>query len=180
MIVIKLTANSFLLISLLNHDLLDEQRSISCHNPQWRSFRSADPISPWKSFWKLIVICQWQDHKIKGLRWLSSAEVKSVFSVFFVHVLDIDWVQHSFWIPLTKLDGEKTGEIVLLCSTEKINAYGLATSVLEGRCPAEFSTNPNQTPNLKKLINVFKITRKLQAGVWLGLELNSAGLWGCG
>ncbi len=42
---------------------------------------------------------------------------------------------------------------------------GLATSVLEGRCPVEFSSNPNQT-HLKKLIDVFKITRKLQAGVF--------------
>ncbi len=39
--------------------------------------------------------------------------------------------------------------------------------VLEGRCPAEFSSNPNQT-HLNKLINVFKITRKLQTGVFVG------------
>ncbi len=44
-----------------------------------------------------------------------------------------------------------------------------------GHCPAEFSSNPNQT-YLNKLINVFKTTRKLQAGL-LGLELNSAGQW---
>ncbi len=42
---------------------------------------------------------------------------------------------------------------------------GWATSVLEGRCPAEFSSNPNQT-HMNKLINVFKITRKLQTGVF--------------
>ncbi len=41
---------------------------------------------------------------------------------------------------------------------------GWATSVLEGHCLAEFSSNPNQT-HLKKLISVFKITSKLQAGV---------------
>ncbi len=34
-----------------------------------------------------------------------------------------------------------------------------------GTCPAEFSSTPNQT-HLTKLINVFKITRKLQAGVF--------------
>ncbi len=49
---------------------------------------------------------------------------------------------------------------------------GLATSVLEGRCPAEFSSNPYQT-HLKKLINVFKITKVTGRCDWLGLELNS-------
>ncbi len=34
-----------------------------------------------------------------------------------------------------------------------------------GHCPAEFSSNPNQT-YLNKLINVFKTTRKLQAGLF--------------
>ncbi len=42
---------------------------------------------------------------------------------------------------------------------------GWAISVLEGRCPAEFSSNPDQT-HLNQLISVFKITRELQAGVF--------------
>ncbi len=50
------------------------------------------------------------------------------------------------------------------------------TSVLESRSPAEFCFNPNQT-HLSKLVNVWNVTRKLQAGeLSLGLELNSAGL----
>ncbi len=42
---------------------------------------------------------------------------------------------------------------------------GISNVGPEGRCPAEFSSNPNQT-HLKKLIKVFKITGKLQAGVF--------------
>ncbi len=42
---------------------------------------------------------------------------------------------------------------------------GWATSDLEGRCPAEFRSNPNQT-HLNQLIKVFKITRKLPADVF--------------
>ncbi len=64
---------------------------------------------------------------------------------------------------------EITGELEVLnmslqSRTQTLD-QGWATSVLEGRCPAEFSSNPNQT-HLKQLINVFKITRKLQAGVF--------------
>jgi len=40
---------------------------------------------------------------------------------------------------------------------------GWATSVLEGHCPTEFSFNTIQT-HLNKIIEVFRITRKLQAG----------------
>jgi len=48
-----------------------------------------------------------------------------------------------------------------------------SNSVLQGYCPAEFSSKPNKThPN--KLINVFRVTRKLQAGEFLlGIEQNS-------
>ncbi len=35
---------------------------------------------------------------------------------------------------------------------------GQATSVLECRCPVEFSSNPNQT-HLNKLIKISRITR---------------------
>jgi len=52
---------------------------------------------------------------------------------------------------------------------------GSSNLSLEGQSAAEFSSNPNQT-HLKKIINAFKIPRKLQAGVRLGLELNSAGI----
>jgi len=38
---------------------------------------------------------------------------------------------------------------------------GFSNSVLEGRCPAEFSSNPDQT-HLSKLIKVFRITRNFQ------------------
>ncbi len=52
---------------------------------------------------------------------------------------------------------------------------GLATSVLECRCPAEFSSSPNQTL-LNKLIKVFRITRATgRCGFYSGLELNSVG-----
>jgi len=34
---------------------------------------------------------------------------------------------------------------------------------LEIHCPADFSSNPNQT-HLNKLIEVFRINRKIQAG----------------
>ncbi len=37
------------------------------------------------------------------------------------------------------------------------------TLVLEGHCPANFSSNPNQT-HLNQLIKLFRITSKLQAG----------------
>ncbi len=50
-------------------------------------------------------------------------------------------------------------------------------SQLEVHFPAEFSSNPNQS-HLNKLIKVFRINRKLQAGEFLSrLELNSAGTW---
>ncbi len=49
----------------------------------------------------------------------------------------------------------------------------MATSVLECRCPLEFSSNPNQT-HLNKLIKVFRITRDT-GRFFSGLELNSAG-----
>ncbi len=39
----------------------------------------------------------------------------------------------------------------------------LSTLVLEGHCPANFSSNPNQT-HLNQLIKLFRITSKLQAG----------------
>ncbi len=42
---------------------------------------------------------------------------------------------------------------------------GSSNLSLEGQSAAEFSSNPDQT-HLKKLINVFQITRKLQAGVF--------------
>jgi len=47
-----------------------------------------------------------------------------------------------------------------------LNGYlcqGWATLVMEDHCPTEFSFNPNET-NLNKLIEVFRIARKLQAG----------------
>jgi len=47
---------------------------------------------------------------------------------------------------------------------------GFSNSVLEGRCPAEFSSNPDQK-HLSKLIKVFRIT----IGWTYRLELNSAG-----
>ncbi len=40
---------------------------------------------------------------------------------------------------------------------------GFSTLVLEGHCPANFSSNPNQT-HLNQLIKMFRITSKLQAG----------------
>jgi len=43
--------------------------------------------------------------------------------------------------------------------------------VLEGHCPAEFSSSRNQT-HLNNLIKVFIFTRRLQVGVF---ELKSAG-----
>ncbi len=38
-----------------------------------------------------------------------------------------------------------------------------STLVLEGHCPVNFSSNPNQT-HLNQLIKLFRITSKLQAG----------------
>ncbi len=52
---------------------------------------------------------------------------------------------------------------------------GSPDTVLEGRCPAEFSSNPNQT-HLKQLINVFLgILENSREVCWDKLELNSAG-----
>lgn len=43
-------------------------------------------------------------------------------------------------------------------------------------CPAEFNSNPDKKRHMNKLINVFRIHRKLQAGEFLsGLKLNAAG-----
>ncbi len=47
-------------------------------------------------------------------------------------------------------------------------------SVLECRCPAEFSSNPNQT-HLNQTFKVFRITRAT-GEVFSGLELNSEGV----
>ncbi len=52
---------------------------------------------------------------------------------------------------------------------------GCPNSVLEGRCPAEFSSNPNQT-HLKQLIKLLLGTLEASMQVcWGKLELNSAG-----
>ncbi len=52
---------------------------------------------------------------------------------------------------------------------------GSPGSVLEGRCPAEFSSNPNQT-HLKQLIKVLLgILETSRQVCWGKLELNSAG-----
>ncbi len=52
---------------------------------------------------------------------------------------------------------------------------GCPHSVLEGRCPAEFSSNPNQT-HLKQLLNVLLAILEASMQVcWGKLELNSAG-----
>ncbi len=52
---------------------------------------------------------------------------------------------------------------------------GSASSVLEGRCPAEFSSNPNQT-HLKQLIKLLLGMLETSRQVcWGKLELNSAG-----
>ncbi len=52
---------------------------------------------------------------------------------------------------------------------------GSPDTVLEGRCPAEFSSNPNQT-HLKQLINVLLgILETSRQVCWGKLELNSAG-----
>ncbi len=49
--------------------------------------------------------------------------------------------------------------------------------VLEGRCPVEFSSNPNQT-HLKQLIELFlDILETSKQVCWGKLELNSAGHW---
>ncbi len=68
------------------------------------------------------------------------------------------------WTPLT-LIVETNNTLIIQNITFFALEQGQATSVLEGQCPAEFSSNPNQA-HMKKLINVFKITRKLQAGVF--------------
>ncbi len=52
---------------------------------------------------------------------------------------------------------------------------GSPSSVLEGRCPAEFSSNPNQT-HLKQLIKLLLgILQTSRQVCWGKLELNSAG-----
>ncbi len=52
---------------------------------------------------------------------------------------------------------------------------GSPSSVLEGRCPAEFSANPNQT-HLKQLFKLLTgILETSRQVCWGKLELNSAG-----
>ncbi len=51
---------------------------------------------------------------------------------------------------------------------------GSPCSVLEGRCPAEFSSNPNQT-HLEQLIKLLGIPDTSRQVCWGKLELNSAG-----
>lgn len=55
---------------------------------------------------------------------------------------------------------------------EVYNTIGQGSSapVLVGQYPADFSTNPNLQVILNILISLFEC-------VWLGLVLNSAGLW---
>jgi len=47
-------------------------------------------------------------------------------------------------------------------------------SVLEGRCPAEFNSNPDQT-HLSMSLQILKTLISLLRCVWSGLELNSLG-----
>ncbi len=51
---------------------------------------------------------------------------------------------------------------------------GSPDSVLEGRCPAEFNSNPNQT-NLNQLIKLLLGIETPRQVCWGKLELNSAG-----
>ncbi len=53
-------------------------------------------------------------------------------------------------------------------------AQGSPSSVLEGQCPAEFGSNPNQT-HLKQLIKILLGILETSRQVWGKLELNSAG-----
>ncbi len=67
--------------------------------------------------------------------------------------------------------------VVMLGARIDVVEQGWGTLILEGRVPAEFSSNPNQT-HLKQLIKVFR----MQLGCFFsqgfsGLELNSAGEW---
>jgi len=69
--------------------------------------------------------------------------------------------------------------IVMFCNTfyeACINALFLINSVLEGHCPAEFSSNPD---HLSKLIKDFRITRKSQVSVFdQGQSLRNPALYG--
>ncbi len=62
-----------------------------------------------------------------------------------------------------------------ICTQNFVLAQGCPNSVLEGRCPAEFSSNPNQT-HLKQLIKLLLgILEASMQVCWGKLELNSAG-----
>ncbi len=56
-----------------------------------------------------------------------------------------------------------------------LDLQGQATSVLECRCPAEFSSNPEKNPLLPVALVILKTLISLFRCVWLGLELNSTG-----
>ncbi len=75
---------------------------------------------------------------------------------------DLNWTESILAIQVNQ-NYESNLMTTVFEITSLLNWIG--NSVLECRCPAEFSSNPNQT-HLKKLINVFEITRKLQAGVF--------------
>ncbi len=53
-----------------------------------------------------------------------------------------------------------------------LDLQGQATSVLECRCPAEFSFDPEKT-HLPVALVILKTLISLFRCVWLGLELNS-------
>ncbi len=94
---------------------------------------------------------------------------------------EIAEVHFSFFIKCTVVQLNVLHlEKIFLCSVSLCVvclAQGSPSSVLEGRCPAEFSSNPNQT-HLKQLIKLLLgILETSMQVCWGKLELNSAGHW---
>ncbi len=105
---------------------------------------------------------------------LRNIVLESYRLLLFVSFLVLNSFGHHPLLLYGKGEHEHSSKLLILCSTKESLSQGCPNSVLEGRRPAEFSSNLLQHTCMevssmpsKSLISFFRC-------VWLGLELNSA------
>ncbi len=97
-----------------------------------------------------------------------NCSVSHILQNIFILVLQNKYILGTTW-------GWVNDDSIFIFAWTIPSSQGSPSSVLEGRCPAEFSSNPNQTQLnqlIKVLLGIFETSRQV---CWGKLELNSAG-----